>query len=169
MLDCRLLFGYRIINRVEYLAQPSLELLNIKVIFNNDSEIQKFWSSSSTDWGQDLNGVTWKVLENKWWLWFSAVLCIRVSHDSGQRSLGWLSEVQKGYLGVTPKFMVVCACEHVHLCLNHSTSVHTKTDTDVNTFPSFCSITYSKCGACCLYGGSQHSWEQRFGPWSFSY
>lgn len=87
--------------------------------------MQKFCTSSSTGWGLDLNGVTWKALENKWWLWFSAMLCLRVSHNSGHSSLGWLPEVQKEYLesGCNTKvyggmYLWTCAfvCQLLHLC-----------------------------------------------------
>lgn len=39
VLDCQLLFGYRIIYRADYPAQPSLGFLSIAVVFNNNSEI----------------------------------------------------------------------------------------------------------------------------------
>lgn len=60
-------------------------------------------------------------------------------------------------LGVTPQFIVVHAHKLVHLCVNHSTSVHTEgvwSDADVNIFPSFCIFAYFTCSAYCLNGGS---------------
>lgn len=86
--------------------------------------MQKFCISSSTGWGLDLKGVTRKALENKWCFWFSAVLCLRVSHNSGHSSLGWLPEVQKGYLeaGCNTKvyggmYIWTCAfvCKSLHI------------------------------------------------------
>lgn len=44
-------------NSAGYLAQPLLKLLNIEVICNNGSETQKFLTSRSTDWTEDLNRI----------------------------------------------------------------------------------------------------------------